>query len=195
MPYLIQYGCLTMDSMGQFHNTESRRSNNLKFLKIIQEKGSSGLNLFLEALDHFTREEPGEGSHRELLNSLQSGIKRLNYKRKMSVSSKTSTTSFTSDPFSSISTCGPIPKQNTTHTQADDVDIHAPEINPSEVSIYHMVVDIPKGNFTMLNISKCFIALNMGTGRRHLSFSRGRAQAKTRRRTKRTNRACCFITT
>ena len=70
MPYLIQHGCLTVEDMGQFPNTESRRSNNLKFLRMIQERGSSGFNSFLKALDHFTRQATEE-EHKGLLDSLK----------------------------------------------------------------------------------------------------------------------------
>ena len=37
MPYLIQHGCLTDEEMDHFPRTESRRTNNLKFKRMIQE--------------------------------------------------------------------------------------------------------------------------------------------------------------
>ena len=78
MPYLIQHGCLTDEEMDHFPKTESRRTNNLKFKRMIQERGVSGFNSFLKALAHFTRDEIGEGAHKELLDSLESGVKRFN---------------------------------------------------------------------------------------------------------------------
>ena len=74
MPYLIQHGCLTVEDMGQFPNTESRRSNNLKFLRMIQERGYSGFNSFVRALDHFTRQATEE-EHKGLLDSLKLRLK------------------------------------------------------------------------------------------------------------------------
>ena len=68
MPY--QYGCLTVEDMDQFPNTESQRSNNLKFIRMIQERGCSGFNSFLRALDHFTRQATEE-EHKGLLDSLK----------------------------------------------------------------------------------------------------------------------------
>ena len=90
MPYLIQYGCLTVDNMGQFPNTESQRSNNLKFIRMIQERGV--FNSFMKALVHFTKEERGEEAHKELLDSLESGIKKF-YSRRVSNTSQATTRS------------------------------------------------------------------------------------------------------
>ena len=100
MPYLIQHGCLTDEDMDQFPRTESRKSNNLKFKRMIQERGVSAFNSFLRTLAHCTRDERGEGAHRELLDSLESALKGLNYNRNLSRESRGSNAS----PQSSITT-------------------------------------------------------------------------------------------
>ena len=91
MPYLIQHDCLTVEDMGQFPKTEPRKSNNLKFIQMIQDKGV--FNALMKALAHFTKDERGEEAHKELLDSLQSGIKKSSYSRRVSNTSQATTRS------------------------------------------------------------------------------------------------------
>ena len=79
MPYLIQHGCLTDEDVGQFLKTESPRTNNHKFIRMVQERGVPAFNSFRTALSHFTRNEPMGWEHKQLLDSLEFGITRLNF--------------------------------------------------------------------------------------------------------------------
>ena len=109
MPYLIQHGCLTCEDMSQLPKTEIKSNNNLKFMDMVQQRGTTGFNAFMKALAHFTSDQPGEGAHTELLDSLKKAVK-LSRRHKPSLSSQGSRTSFMSDPLSSISTLRPIPE-------------------------------------------------------------------------------------
>ena len=79
MPYLIQHGCLTDKDTEHFSKTESQNTNNLKFIQMLLEKGVAAFDSFLEALAHFTCDAPGEEAHKDLLDSLNLGIKRVKF--------------------------------------------------------------------------------------------------------------------
>ena len=82
MPYLIQHRCLNDQDVDRFPETESRKTNNLKFKRLVQQRGV--FNAFMKALVHYNREEREEGAHRELLQSLELGITRVNFQRRLS---------------------------------------------------------------------------------------------------------------
>ena len=82
MPYLIQHRCLNDQDVDRFPETESRKTNNLKFKRLVQQRGV--FNAFMNALVHYNREEREEGAHRELLESLELGIRRVNFQRRLS---------------------------------------------------------------------------------------------------------------
>ena len=133
MPYLIQHGCLTCEDMSQLPKTEMKRNNNLKFIDMVQQRGTTGFNAFMKALAHFTSDEPGEGAHTELLHSLEKAVK-LSRRHKPSLSSQGSRTSSMSDPFSSISTLRPIPEGGVAAETDGDKD-QLLEKNPVEEKV------------------------------------------------------------
>ena len=130
MPYLIQYGCLTSEDKSQLPKPEMRRDSNLKFIEIVQQRGTTGFNAFMTALAHFTSDEPGEGAHIELLHSLEKAVK-------LRVSSPGSRTSVMSDPLSSIPTARglrPIPEGGVTaDTDGDKEQLLGKDIEKTPV--------------------------------------------------------------
>ena len=120
MPYLIQNDCIhPEDAQQQFPKTATRGDNNLKLIDIIRSRGVSAFNGFMKALAHFTADEPGEGAHRELLDSLKQKAKMSKYARRSTVSSlksQDSKSSLKSDPRTSISStvprCMSIPEES-----------------------------------------------------------------------------------
>ena len=124
MPYLIQHDCLSDEDIDRFPHADSRKNNNLKFKRLVQQRGVSAFNSFLHSLVHFTREERGEGAHRELLDSLKVGIE--NYSRTISQDSRST------DPLSSVSTthsrtCDPILEEESIMTHANGDELEAEE--------------------------------------------------------------------
>ena len=138
MPYLIEHGCLTYGDMSQFQKPEVKKCGiNLNFIRLVQEGGVSAFNAFMNALVHFV-EDKRDMAHKELLVSLQSGLRRLNYGRRMSDTSVGSRTSVRSDHlFTSIPTsqpCGPIPEENSTNDiEAEDPEKDIPQPPPPPV--------------------------------------------------------------
>jgi hypothetical protein len=104
IPYLIQNDCIRDEDVDQFYNSEPRSRNNMKLRILICDRGHMAFNGFLRALSQFTSRVSGEGGHRDLLASLKSGAKRMNYARKTSDASHMSRGSLRSDPLSSLST-------------------------------------------------------------------------------------------
>jgi hypothetical protein len=70
-PYLLQNNCITLEEAKQFHVESPRSESNLKLISIICQRGVSAFNGFLQALTQFTADEPGEGAHAELLDTLK----------------------------------------------------------------------------------------------------------------------------
>lgn len=127
MPYLIEHGCLTYGDMSEFQRPEAKKCNiNLDFIRLVQEGGVSAFNAFMNALVHFVKDKR-DMAHKELLDSLQSGLRRPSYSRRMSDTSVDSRVSVRSDILStSIPTsqpCGPIPEENSTN----DIEVEDPE--------------------------------------------------------------------
>ena len=115
MPHLVQNGCLKYGDMNHFLKTDSQpRSNNLHFLQIVQQKGVFGVNAFMDALAHFTKDQPRDGAHVDLLRSLQSDVRKLNYRRQTSQTSKTRG-------------CEPIPEGIEVEKEFSSVPPHIPE--------------------------------------------------------------------
>ena len=70
-PYLLQNNCITLEEAKQFNVESPRSESNLKLISIICQRGVSAFNGFLQALTQFTADEPGEGAHAELLDTLK----------------------------------------------------------------------------------------------------------------------------
>ena len=94
-PYLLQNNCITLEEAKQFHVESPRAESNLKLISIICQRGVSAFNGFLQALTQFTADEPGEGAHAELLNTLTAKIP-LSPRRAPDVSNYTAQASISS---------------------------------------------------------------------------------------------------
>ena len=70
-PYLLQNNCITLEEAKQFHVESPRSESNLKLISIFCQRGVSAFNGFMQALTQFTADEPGEGAHAELLDTLK----------------------------------------------------------------------------------------------------------------------------
>ena len=75
-PYLVENGCITLEEARQFHPESPQSNNILKLIDIMCKRGISAFNSFVKSLVQFTNDEPGEGAHRELLDTLETEMSR-----------------------------------------------------------------------------------------------------------------------
>lgn len=75
MAYLIQYSCIGLEDINLLRCPKSLDSN-LRLTEIIAQRGGSGFNSFLKALEAFTAANPEESAHIEVLHTLKCAVRR-----------------------------------------------------------------------------------------------------------------------